>query len=141
MYLYVCTFELQDRSSELQLFWLFVHFRNSWILMKNICPLQAFFFFNYVMYYAIIIYFVLRPFVAKLFFFPPIVHIPCHYSGLPKFLSLELYLIWLVLLLELLEICHNGVWNTRTVFQSVRSTDTVVLNVWQLILTQAAKFH
>lgn len=112
MYLYVCIFELQDAVPIAALLALctFMEFLN---FDGECCPLQVFFlfcfalFFNKMMYYAINL-FCVKLFVAKTVFFS-IVHITCRYSGLSKFPSLELYLIWLVLLPELLEICQNGV--------------------------------
>lgn len=106
---------------------------------KFFCIVLLVFFFNKMMYYAINL-FCVKLFVAKTVVFP-IVHITCHYSGLSKFPSLELYLIWLVLLPELLEICQNGVWYTGMAFQSVHSVDTMVLNIQQLILIQSTKPH
>lgn len=106
MYLYVCTFELQDAVPIVALLALctFMEFLN---FDGECLPTTSFFFFkqNDVLSYYL---FCVRPFVSKIVFFP-IVHVTCHYSGLSKFPSLELYLIWLVLLPELLEICQDGV--------------------------------
>lgn len=110
MYLYVCTFELQDAVPIAALLALctFMEFLN---FDGECLPTTSFFVLflkkkqNDVLCYYL---FCFKPFVAKIVFFP-IVHITCHYSGLSKFPSLELCLIWLVLLPELLEICQNGV--------------------------------